>query len=102
MKKIEPLCKNCLLYDFEKSICKVIVLHEGLKINLPTNPEDICFFENEFTAINKEGKSESFKVDVKEIKLWVEDPITGKKADKGIVKIEYPSELDSTEPTSNA
>lgn len=87
----QPICGNCLLFNPETKRCSVVVLYEGEKINIPVDAEDKCFFENEFIA-----KGENFKVEVSEIKMWVEDPKTGKKAEKGIVKIEYPDDLDIT------
>lgn len=73
--EVEKICKNCLLYDIKNKYCTVIVLHEGKKINLPTDPGDSCIFEDD---------------EVKQVKIWVEDE-KGKKTDKnGVVKIEYP------------
>lgn len=92
-RKIEPICKNCRLFNPDKNICRVIILHEGEKINLPVEENDLCFFENEFISIDN-GTEEKFKLDVQEIKMWVEDPKTGEKTDQGIVKIEYPKSLD--------
>ncbi len=90
MNKIESKCKNCKLFDPKNSRCNVIVLHEGEKYNLPVDPNDECFFENEFIATD----TEKFKMsnEIKEVKFWVEDPKTGEKIDgDGVVKIEYPS-----------
>ena len=73
--EVEKICKNCLLYDIENQFCSVIVLHKGKKINLPTNPDDPCIFEND---------------EIQQVKMWVEDE-NGNKTDKdGTVKIEYP------------
>lgn len=77
----EPFCKNCLLFDKKNSLCRVIILHEGERYNLPVDAEDSCFFENEFIAVDSLGKEEKFKVDVQQLRMWEED----KK-----VKIEYP------------
>ena len=93
-KKNEPYCKNCGLFDKANSLCKVIILHEGEKINLPVEEQDACFFQNQFTAITPEGNRETFKVGVEEIKAWVEDPKTGEKCENGIVKIEFPDSLE--------
>ncbi len=80
-----------MLFNPSKSECRVIILHEGEKINIPVDPKDPCFFEEEyFNPITKE--TETFN-DIKEIKMWVEDDF-GNKADHGKVKIEYPRELD--------
>jgi hypothetical protein len=90
-KPLERKCKNCRLYDSGKGHCSVIVLNEGQRFNLPVYPDDECFFEGEFSAINEEGAVETFKPDIQQVKLWVEDKKTGKKTDgNGIVKIEYP------------
>jgi len=89
-KHVQPICGNCRLFNAETKRCSVVVLVEGQKVNIPVDPEDKCFFETEFVA--KDG--DAFKVEVNEIKMWTEDPKTGKKSDKGVVKIEYPEELD--------
>jgi hypothetical protein len=89
-KKIEPICGNCRLFNEKTKRCSVVVLLEGQKINIPVDAEDKCFFETEFVAKG----DDVFKVEVNEIKMWTEDPKTGEKSDKGIVKIEYPEELD--------
>jgi len=90
MNKNLPFCKNCLLYDFTKQHCKVVVLYKGEKINPPTSPEDHCLFDTEFKSIDEKGQMDVWKPEIQEVKWWVEDPITGKKCEKGIVKIEYP------------
>jgi hypothetical protein len=89
MKKI---CKNCKLFDVSKNECRVIILHEGEKINIPVEAQDLCFFETEnyFNPIS--NQIENFN-EIKEIKIWVEDE-SGNKSTNGIVKIEYPKELD--------
>ena len=84
-KKVEKTCKNCQLYNQKSGECSVIVLHEGEKINIPVDPEDACFFENEFIEKYKPIQ------DVKQVKLWVEDPKTGEKTTDGVVKREYPT-----------
>lgn len=78
MKK--NLCKNCAFFNKNNSTCKVIIYHEGTKINLPVAPNDQCHFEE-------------LGITLDEIKLWVEDPHTGKRSKEGIVKIEYPENL---------
>lgn len=89
MKNIEPICRNCRLFDSENSRCMIIILHEGEKVHLPVEANEKCFFEDAFVA------KESWKPaeDIKEVKLWVEDPKTGEKSDKGVVKIEYPEDF---------
>lgn len=91
-KKIKRICNNCKLFDAQKSQCNVIILHDGEKHHLPVNPQDRCFFEKEFVAINPDGGIESFKTEIQEVQFWVENPETGEKTDKdGIVKIKYPN-----------
>jgi len=75
--KTEPKCKNCLLYDRTHGICKVAILINGEEIHLPVFPDDNCHMDE-------------LGIPVEQVRWWVEDPKTGKPADKGIVKIEYP------------
>lgn len=76
-KNIEPLCKNCLLYNPQKGHCKVAVLIEGKEHHLPVFPNDRCHMDE-------------LGIEVQQVRWWVEDekgkPISG----KGKVKIEYP------------
>lgn len=89
----EPFCKNCLLFDKKEKLCQVIILMEGEKYNLPTEPENKCYFDDQFQAINPEtGKEELFQLDVKKVRMWMEDE-EGNQADKGKVKIEYPDDF---------
>lgn len=92
-RKKEPFCKNCLLYDFHKKHCKVVVLYEGEKINPPTSPNDYCIFEQPYQSTNDKGEKEIWKPEVEQIKWWCENPNTGEKSDRGIVKMEYPENL---------
>jgi hypothetical protein len=90
LKKIEPLCKNCRLYNESTGHCGVAVLVSGQQIHIPVESEDKCFFEEEQYFENKDGDIESFKPEVQQVKWWVEDE-KGNKTDKdGNVKIEYP------------
>ena len=89
-KAIEPRCRNCKLYDWEAKVCKVIILYQGSRINVPTDPNDLCLYEDKFTEISPDGKIKEFSVKPEQVKMWVENPITGKRAAKGVVKIEYP------------
>jgi hypothetical protein len=89
-REIERICKNCLLFDSKNNRCKVVVLHNGDRYNIPVDPEEECFFEDKFEAVNLEGKKETFSPEINQVKWWCEDPNTGEKANKGIVKIEYP------------
>lgn len=90
-KEIKRVCKNCKLFNPQKSLCSVVILHDGDRYHLPVEPQDRCFFEKEFVAINEEGDIESFKTEIQEVQFWVEDPETGEKTNKdGLVKIRYP------------
>jgi hypothetical protein len=91
-KKIEPICNNCRLFDPVNSLCSVVILYEGEKSHLPVSKEDTCFFENEFLAISPDGKAETFKPEVQQIKWWVENE-KGEKSKNGQVFIEYPDGL---------
>lgn len=97
---VEKICNNCRLYNREEGNCRVVVLYEGQRYNLPVNPGDSCFFDTEFIAIrevlvNDEvvRKKETFNAadEIKQARFWVEDPLTGKptRKKKGVVKIEY-------------
>lgn len=94
-KKPAPFCKNCLLYNFQKRHCNVVVLFEGKKMHPPTEPDDYCIFEQTYQSIDGEGQAEIWKPEVSQLKMWCENPETGEKSDRGIVKIEY--EKDSFE-----
>lgn len=84
-KPILHTCGNCKLYDPQSETCRIVVLHEGARANLPVNAIDSCFYE----SING-WSGESFIEDVKEVKFWVENS-EGKKTDgDGTVKMEYP------------
>jgi hypothetical protein len=72
---MEKICKNCLLFDKEKQACKVAILIEGKKYNLPVFPEDKCHLDE-------------LKIPVEQVR-WYEEEIQNKKT----VKIEYPERL---------
>ena len=76
-KNIEPLCKNCLLYDRDKKQCKVAVLIEGKEYHLPVFPNDKCHMDD-------------LGIEVQQVRWWVEDDNGNPTAGKGKVKIEYP------------
>lgn len=78
-KEIEPLCKNCLLYNREKGICKVAILIAGEQIHMPVFPNDRCHMDE-------------LGIPVEQVRWWAEDPKTGEKSEsgKGIIKMEYP------------
>jgi len=92
MKNIKRICGNCKLYDPSQNHCSVIIIHEGQKLNLPVDPEDDCFFEQEYFDPTTKAM-ESFN-EIKEIKMWVEDETGAKTSGDGIVKIEMPDELN--------
>ena len=78
-KKIEPKCKNCLLYNRNEGLCKVAILINGEQIHLPVSPEDNCHMDE-------------LEIPVEQVRWWTEDPKTKERTDgDGIVKIEYPS-----------
>ena len=76
-KKIEPICKNCLLYDGNKNQCKVAILIEGNEYHLPVSPNDKCHMEE-------------LGIEVEQVRWWVEDSEGKPTNKKGTVKIEYP------------
>lgn len=67
----EPLCKNCLLYDKNKGICKVAVILEGKTFHLPVFPDDSCHMDQ-------------LGIPVEQVR-WFQD-----ENDNNKVKIEYP------------
>lgn len=78
MKKQIKKCGNCYLFDKEKEICKISILIDGKKYNMPVEANDNCHMLE-------------LDIPVEQVKWWVEDPNSGEKIDKnGIVKIEYP------------
>lgn len=98
----KPICRKCQLYDPKSRLCGVIIpltleMQSELgvkmdKIQLKPSPNDPCFFEQEFRAINKDKMEiERFKIEVQQIKMWVEDPKSGAKGKEGVVKMEYPA-----------
>lgn len=77
MKKIDKICGNCRLYNSEKGMCSVVVLHEGNKYNIPVFPKDKCHIEE-------------LGIEINQIRWWVEDENGNKTNGNGKVKIEYP------------
>lgn len=67
----EPICKNCLLYNKEKGICKVAVLIDGKTLHLPVFPDDSCHMDQ-------------LGIPVEQVR-WFQD-----EKDNNKVKIEYP------------
>jgi hypothetical protein len=94
-KPVEPICKNCRLFDSVNLQCGVVILHEGKKLNLPVEPNDKCFFESEYIGINPDnGTQQNFKIEVEQVRAWVEHPKSGEKTESGVVKIEFPESLE--------
>lgn len=77
MKKIEPICKNCLLYNHEKKECKVAVLIDGVEHHLPVDKNDRCHMDE-------------LGIEVQQVRWWTEDKEGNPTKENGIVKIEYP------------
>lgn len=69
-KPIEPKCKNCLCFNRENQTCRVAILIEGKKYNMPVSPEDNCHLDE-------------LGIPVEQVR-WFED-----EKEKS-VKIEYP------------
>ena len=76
-KKIEQICGNCLLYNHEKSECKVVVLIGGKEYHMPVFPKDKCHMEE-------------LGIEIQQVRWWVEDEEGRPTAGNGEVKIEYP------------
>ena len=88
-KPIERKCKNCKLFDPQEGICKIVVLFEGRRTNVPMEPEDTCMYEHEYFDPTTKA-IETFSEDIKEVKFWVENEKGEKTAGDGTVKMEYP------------
>jgi hypothetical protein len=81
-KRIEPICRNCRLFDGENEMCRVTILLGDRKYNMPVFPNDRCHMEE-------------LGIEVKQIRWWTEDPKTGEKTEgEGVVKMEYPVDLN--------
>lgn len=97
-RKLKPICKNCVLYSPNEGVCKVAILHEGEKINIPVDASDPCFFKDQFVAVKKDGETEMFRPEIEQVRWWIEDPKTGKQTDKnGVVKMQYPKNFFGSE-----
>lgn len=77
MKKIEPYCKNCLLYNHDKRECKVAILIGGVEHHLPVNPNDRCHMDE-------------LGIEVQQVRWWTENNKGEITDGNGTVKIEYP------------
>ena len=84
MKKVERICKNCGFFDSKNEKCKVIILHEGQKYNLPVSPGDSCHME-------------ALGIDVQQIRFWTENERGERTPWEGIVKMEYPVDFFESE-----
>jgi hypothetical protein len=89
--QIERVCGNCKLYDPQSSQCKVTVLFEGKRINLPVLPNEPCFFEEDYFD-EKTGAADNFVDDLQEVKFWVENDKGEKTGGDGTVKMECPED----------
>lgn len=88
-KQVEQVCGNCKLYDPQRGVCRIVVLHEGSRVNVPVDPADKCFFDQ--TYFDPVSQEETSLLDqVKEVKFWVEDEKGKKTGGDGTVKVEYP------------
>jgi hypothetical protein len=103
-KQRKLTCGRCRLYDRGRGVCRVAVIHDGEKINIPVEPKDDCFFEQ--TYLDPEtGTLETFN-DVQEIRFWVENE-KGERIDgNGTVKVQFNADLlpegDYNELSSNS
>lgn len=78
-KEVEHICGNCRIYDPERGVCRVVVLLEGKRVNVPVDPQDACIMEDS-----------GLIDDIKEVRFWVEDEKGEKTDGNGTVKIQYP------------
>jgi len=76
-KEIEPICKNCLLYNPDKKECKVAILVAGKEYHMPVELNDRCHMDE-------------LGIEVNQVRWWTEDKEGNKIDGDGIVKIEYP------------
>lgn len=53
---MQKICGDCQLFDKENSVCKIIILHEGEKYELPVLPHHPCHWEKVSYEINRELK----------------------------------------------
>ncbi len=67
-KKVERICKNCILYNPKERVCGVTVLQEGEELELMTRPDDKCHWERVGLEINFDMIGE-----IKEVKVWSDD-----------------------------
>ena len=91
-KQVDRICKNCRLYNDKDQVCSVVVLFEGKKLHVPMDPQDTCLYENQYFDPTTESLK-SMVDDIKQLRMWVEDE-NGQKSKEGIVKIEFPDDLE--------
>lgn len=79
-RPLEPLCKNCLLYNNDKKECKVAILINGQEHHMPVLPDDKCHMDE-------------LGIPVEQVRWWVEDENGNQIDGNGVVKIEYPHDF---------
>jgi hypothetical protein len=78
MKKQTQKCGDCYLFNRENETCKISILIDGQKYNMPVSANDDCHMLE-------------LEIPIEQVKFWVEDPKSGEKTNEnGVVKIEYP------------
>lgn len=82
-KSIERICNNCLLFNREKGECKVAVLIDGKEYHMPVFPGDKCHME-------------ALRIEVKQVRWWVEGDDGKPTSGNGVVKMEYPEDFFGT------
>jgi hypothetical protein len=76
-KKKQPICNNCLCFDRERELCKVVIVINNSRFNLPVSPGDRCHLDE-------------LGIPVQQVRWWVEDENGNPTGGHGKVKIEYP------------
>lgn len=86
-KKVEEVCRNCMLYNKVESTCDVVLLHEGEKYNIAVEPNDKCHWDRIEEEISTElkqrydsNKNKYFKeklikeiespLEIKQVRVW--------------------------------
>jgi hypothetical protein len=88
----KPTCKRCGLFDPKSKLCGVVILHEGEKTRLPVDPQDECFFEGQFVALDDKQET-NFKPEIQQVRWWVEGTDGQPTKGNGTVKFEAPEEF---------
>jgi len=68
-KNKKAICRNCRLFMPEKSLCGIVVIHEGRHTHLPVDAEDKCFFEEMYYDPIEKSET-AFNEEVKELRMW--------------------------------